>query len=45
MNTLNKKISYVSLGLASFLSGCEENRNADISRGKIKCKRLDLLKI
>ncbi len=36
MNTLNKIISYTSLGAASLLVGCDENRNVDLARGKIK---------
>ena len=36
MNTLNKIVSYTSLGVASLLTGCDENKNVDIVRGKIK---------
>ena|SRR3989344_4703671 len=36
MNTLNKTISYASLGLASILTSCDENKNVDMVRGKIK---------
>ena len=36
MNALNKIISYSSLGLASLLSSCDDNKNVDMARGKIK---------
>lgn len=35
MSTLNKAISYASLGLASLLSSCDENKDVNIARGKI----------
>lgn len=36
MNTLNKIISYTSLGAASLLAGCDENRDIVMAEGKIK---------
>ena len=35
MNTLNKTVSYISLGLSTILAGCEENKNVEAVRGRI----------
>ena len=35
MHIVNKKLSYLSLGLASILTSCDENKNVEAVRGKV----------